>query len=550
MRNVLRLLSEKQNSVGSAAMVLISMVFTSRILGLVRDRLLASRFTPDALGVYLAAFRLPNLLFELLVMGALTSAFIPVFTKYVTQKNEGEASRMASSVINLSFLILLVIAIPIFIFATSISKFLAPGFNTAQIDQMAEFTRFMIVFQVFPLLIGNFFTGILQSYNLFLIPALAPVVYNVGIIIGIVLLTPFLALSAPVVGVGIGAFFFMIIQVPLLFKVKYRHFWQVNIHDAGVQEVGKLMGPRTFGLAISQIDSTIDLILSSLLGARMVTVFTFAQQLQQLPIGLFGVTVAQAALPTLSTFSVKEDTKLFKETVISSVNQILFFVLPISVLFIVLRIPVVRLVFGATRFDWGATVLTGVTLSMFSLSLSAQAIVQVLARGFYALYDSKTPVIIGILSIATNSILSIVFVQFMKLPVWSLGLSTSIASLFNMSALLFLLDRRIHKFPRAELLVPPLKMFVASVITGFALFFPLKLFDQLVFDTTRTFGLILLTGVSGTAGLLTYLFLTWVMGVGEVHSFIALISKIRKPRAILLEPAGEVVNGGVENKLS
>lgn len=549
MRNILKLLGEKQTSVGSAAIVLMSMVFTSRILGLVRDRLLASRFTPDALGVYFAAFRLPNLLFELLVMGALTSAFIPVFTKYITQKNEGEASRMASSVINLSFLLLLIVAVPIFIFATEISKFLAPGFSASQINQMAGFTRFMIIFQVFPLLIGNFFTGILQSYNLFLVPALAPVVYNVGIIICIVFLTPLLGLSAPVIGVGLGALFFMLIQVPLLWKVRYRHIWQADVHDSGVREVGKLMGPRTFGLAVSQIDSTVDLILSSLLGARMVTVFTFAQQLQQLPIGLFGVTVAQAALPSLSTFSVKEDAKLFKETIISSINQILFFVLPISILFIVLRIPVVRLVFGATRFDWQATVLTGMTLSMFSLSLFAQAIVQVLARGFYALYDSRTPVIIGVFSIATNSILSIAFVQFMKLPVWSLGLSTSIASLFNMTALMILLDRRVGRFPKADLLVPPVKMLVASVITGFALFFPLKLFDQLVFDTTRTFGLILLTGVSGTAGLLTYIFLTWVMGVGEVHSFIKLISKIRKPRAILLEPASEVVNGGVENKV-
>jgi len=157
MRNILKLLGEKQTSVGSAAIVLMSMVFTSRILGLVRDRLLASRFTPDALGVYFAAFRLPNLLFELLVMGALTSAFIPVFTKYITQKNEGEASRMASSVINLSFLLLLIVAVPIFIFATEISKFLAPGFSASQINQMAGFTRFMIIFQVFPLLIGNFF---------------------------------------------------------------------------------------------------------------------------------------------------------------------------------------------------------------------------------------------------------------------------------------------------------------------------------------------------------------------------------------------------------
>jgi hypothetical protein len=119
-----------------------------------------------------------------------------------------------------------------------------------------------------------------------------------------------------------------------------------------------------------------------------------------------------------------------------------------------------------------------------------------------------------------------------------------------MLALLVLLDRRVGGFPRADFLIPPLKMLTASVITGFMLYFPLKLFDQLVFDTTRTFGLILLTGVSGGVGLLTYLFLSWVMGIGEVHSFIRLIGKIRRPRAILLEPASEVVNGGVENEIS
>jgi putative peptidoglycan lipid II flippase len=150
--------------------------------------------------------------------------------------------------------------------------------------------------------------------------------------------------------VGIGAFLFMLIQVPLLYHVRYRHSWTFEAKDPGVKEVGKLMGPRTFGLAISQIDTTADLVLSTLLGARMVTVFNFAQHLQQLPIGLFGATVAQAALPTLAVFSAK-DTSRFKQTIISSINQIMFFVLPVSALFIVLRIPVVRLVFGAMRFD-------------------------------------------------------------------------------------------------------------------------------------------------------------------------------------------------------
>jgi len=281
----------------------------------------------------------------------------------------------------------------------------------------------------------------------------------------------------------------------------------------------------------------------------MVTIFNFAQHLQQLPVGLFGVTVAQASLPILSRQRAKEEKDAFKETIIRALHQILFFVLPASVLFIVLRIPVVRLVFGAARFDWEATVLTGMTLSAFSVSMFAQASSHVLARGFYALYDSKTPVVIGIGAIAANTVLSIVCILVFKLPVWSLGLSTSLASLLNAGLLFLYLDRRTGGFSRRDLFLPPVKMAVAAAITGIALYIPLKLLDQLVFDTTRVLGLILLTGVSGSIGLGTYLFLSWVMGVGEVQVFWRLLARVKRLR-ILFEPAGEVVNGGMQDKMS
>ncbi|MCX6791640.1 MAG: murein biosynthesis integral membrane protein MurJ [Candidatus Gottesmanbacteria bacterium] len=550
MKRFWGLFSKKQQTIGSAAVILISMVFTSRVLGLVRDRMLNARFAPDELGVYFAAFRLPNLIFELLVMGALTSAFIPVFTRYLTEHNEKEGFEIAATLINMSTVVLVLLAIPLLLFTNQLSHFLAPGFSPDQVARMAEYTRFMIMFQVLPLLIGNFFTGILQSYNMFLVPAIAPVVYNVGIIIGIITLTPMFGLMAPVYGVGIGAGLFMLIQLPLVILVGYRHRLAFDWQNKGVREVLRLIGPRTLGLAVSQIDSTVDLMLASLLGARMVTVFNFAQQLQQLPVGLFGVSVAQAALPTLSAASAKQDSGEFKKSVVSAIHQILFFVLPASALFIVLRIPVVRLVFGASRFDWEATVLTGMTLSMFAISIFAQSIVNVLARGFYALYDTKTPVKISVISILTNTLLSLIFIKIFGLPVWSLGLSTSIASILNAFILYIVLDKKIGGFSKMELFLPAIKMFIAAVVAGVAVYFPLKLFDQLVFDTTRTVGLLLLTGIAGGAGLLTYLLLAWLFDVNEVKSFIELIRRVRRPKAVLLEPVNEVINGGIQDKLS
>lgn len=550
MKQVIRIFSRKQTTIGSAAVVLMVMVFASRILGLFRDRLLAAYFTPEQLGIYFAAFRLPNLLFELLVMGALTTAFIPVFASYISQNKEEEAHAMAATLVNIGSILMLILAIPVLIWAEPISRMFAPGFSDEQIYLMAHFTRFMIVFQVLPLMAGNFFTGILQSYNLFLVPALAPVVYNIGIIIAVVMFAGTLGLYAPVVGVGIGAFLFMFIQLPLLAHVGYRHRMRFDPKTRGVKEVAQLMAPRTFGLAASQIDTTVDLMLATLLGAKMVTIFNFAQHLQQLPVGLFGATIAQAALPSLSVASSKADTKQFKSSIVSAIHQILFFVLPASALFIVLRIPVVRLVFGSSRFDWEATVLTGMTLSAFSISLFAQALTHVLVRAFYALYDSRTPVIISVATILLNSSLSIAFVLLWRFPVWSLGLSTSIASILNAFILLIVLDSKVGRFSKRELLIPPIKMVVAAVLTGIMLYIPLKLLDQLVFDTTRTFNLVLLTGFSGMLGMFTYFFLSWVFGVGEVQSFISLLKKVRRKGIITLEPASQVVDGGTQDQLT
>ena len=515
------------------------MVLVSGVLGLIRWRVLNAWFSPEDTGIFLAAFRIPNLLFDLLAAGALTSAFIPVFTRFLMENRQADAHKMASAVINLTILLLTIIAVPVLIFTSQISAVLAPGFSPDQIERMAFFTRIMIVFQVVPLLIGNFFTGILQSYNLFIIPAIAPIVYNLGMIMGIVAFAGTFGLLAPVIGVGIGAIFFLLIQVPLIVQTGYTHIFTLSRRIEGVAEVGKLMAPRLVGLAISQVDITVDLMLSTLLGSKMVTVFYFAQSLQQLPVRLFGTTVAQAALPTLSATWAQKNEDEFRKSLLKAIHMIVFFVLPVSVLFMVLRIPIVRLLYGAARFDWEATVLTGVTLSLFSLSLCAQAISNVLIRAFYALYNSKTPVIVSSISVGVNSILSLIFILELRLPIWSLGLSTSIASFINMGIMIILLRKSIGGFG-GSLFVPIAKMLFAAAITGVMLYIPLKLLDQLVFDTTRTFGLILLTGITGSIGLSTYIFISWVLGVGEVSSFFRLLRKVKQVRSILLEPADEV----------
>ncbi len=542
IKNTLSIFSRPQSGILSAASVIMMTVAASRILGLIRDRLLVSRFETADLGVYYAAFRLPNLIFELLVMGALSTAFIPIFTSYIETDRKKEAFEVASSVINIGLILFAIFTIPLLIFTPQICKFLAPGFNNDQIRLMVPFTQIMMLAQVIPLLIGNFFTGILQSFRNFIFPALAPVLYNIGIIIGIVLLTPSFGIYAPVYGVVLGSILFTLIQVPLVFAYGYRHTWRLNLNHPGVASIGKLMGPRTLGLAVSQIDTTVDLMLSTLLGASAVTVFNLAQHLQQIPIGLFGASLAQATLPTLSSAYAKKNMAEFKSIFLASFHQILFLVVPLSAMLVVLRIPTVRLVFGAKHFDWDSTVLTGKTLAYFSLSLFAQALIHILARTFYALHDSKTPVVIGGISVVINTVLSILFIQFFHLPIWSLGLSTSIASIINALFLLIFLDGKVGGFNKKDLFIPIVKIFLAGLVSGFALYIPIKLLDKLVFDTTRTFSLLILTSISATIGLGVYFIFAWFLEIPEFSILYKILKRAEKLKGIFIETSQEVVN--------
>lgn len=542
------LFHKQQTTIFSAAVVIMATVAASRFLGPIRDRMLAARFTADDLGIYFAAFRIPNLIFELLVMGALSTAFIPVISGLISKNKNEEAFKVASSVINIGTLVFLVFSSFLFIFSKEVARFIAPGFNESEISTLSIFTRVMLFGQVGPLLIGNFLTGILQSYKLFIVPALAPVVYNIGIIAAIFFLTPTLGLYAPVWGVVIGALLFLIIQIPLVYSVGYRYSLAADYKNKDVRTVGKLMLPRTFGLAISQIDTTVDLILSTLLGARNVTIFNFAQHLQLVPVGLFGIPIATAALPSLSANFVNNSKEEFKKLVTQAFHQILFFVLPASVILIVLRIPIVRLVFGADRFDWPATVLTGQTLAVFSLSLFAQSIIHLLARAFFALHDSKTPVVIGIFAITINTILSIFFITSLHLPVWGLALSASISSIFNALLLLIILYKNIGGINLRSFLIPVIKMGIATLITGVSLYIPMKLLDQLIFDTTRTINLIMLTAIVSIIGLFVYIFISWVLALEEVALFLVFAKKVIKIKELFIETPREMIDTGDINQ--
>lgn len=306
--------------------------------------------------------------------------------------------------------------------------------------------------------------------------------------------------------------------------------------------VFKLMWPRAVSVGSFQLGTIFIVSLISFLPAsgRNYVIFDYAQTLAFAPIILFGQTIAQAAFPVLS----RERNKIadFKTTFVASFNQMLYLILPISALFFVLRIPVVRLVFGAGAFDWQATVLTGRTLAFFAVAIGAQGLIYLVSRGFYALHDTKTPLIVGVVSTIIMILLGYMFVIHYKFGIESVALANSLGAIINVLIMLALLDRKVGGFDKKDWIISISKILVATFFTVFALYIPIKLLDRLVFDTTRTINLMFLTGISSFAGLILYLFLTWFLNVKEALAFILLFKKLGNWREILGE-SGEVIDG-------
>jgi len=530
VKNIWLLLYSRQTSILSGAVIIATTLMFSKVLGLIRDRLLAHVFSPDKIDIFWAAFRLPDLIFQIVILGALSVAFIPVFTEYFETSGKEEAFEMARSVLNVFLGIFILATILIYFLAQPIiSNFIAPGFTLDKQLQVISLTRVILFGQVI-LVLGSFFIGILQSFQRFVIPSLSPVFYNLGIIIGIVFLSKSFGIMGAAYGVVLGALLHALVQLPILWSLGFRFKFPLKFFHPGVREIIKLMSVRTLGLAAEQINETVGVALASLASIGSVTYLTFAQHLQVVPIGLFGATLAQAALPVLSSEKARGKIEEFKITILTTLHQILFLTLPATAILIVIRIPVVRLVFGASQFNWKATVLTGATLAFLAIGLAAQAISLLLVRGFYALKDTKTPVVVSLIVVFLNIILSLYFMLFLKFDVWSIGLANSVSALLSGILLFWFLHFKVGKFDLKKVLIPLFKMLMATIIMGVALYIPIKLLDQVIFDTTKTINLLALTGLSSIFALSIYGAVVWFLKVRELDTYVELFKRIGKLR--------------------
>jgi len=540
---VKRLLNHSSKTVFSAAVILAVTALASRILGLFRDRLLAGKFgAGDVLDAYFAAFRLPDLIYSILVMGAISSAFIPIFAHY-WQKEKKEAWHLTSGILNLVSLILIFLAIIFIFFAPWLVSLIAPGFSGEKREMTVLLTRIMFLSPIF-LGVSSILSGVLQYFNRFFVSSLAPIMYNVGIIFGIVFLVPMMGVIGLAWGVVLGAFLHFLIKLP---SAIYSGFhWQkiFSFYHEGIKKIVKLTIPRTVGLAGTQINFWIITAIASTLASGSIAIFNLSNNLQYVPIGIIGISFATASFPKLAKSFAEKDRENFAHSFYSTFNQILFWVLPISVGFFLLRAQIVRVVLGTGQFGWVDTRLTAAALGIFAFSIFAQSLIPLISRAFYSFHDTKTPVLISLASIALNIAFSFFFVWLLKqvnlfssfvsntlklsglndVSVLGLAIAFSLSSLLNFFILVRCFSKKVDFWQQKNILDGLVKSILSCAIMAVVIYALLNV--SALFLNTHTFlGIFLQAVIAGIIGVAVYFLSSLILKSEEAQTLVKKIFK-------------------------
>lgn len=442
----------------AAGTVMVALVL-SNLIGLLRQILVADAFgTGGDIDAFNAANRVSETLFYLVAGGALASAFIPTFTSLLTREDRKGAWHLASSIFNLILVIITVAALLAAYFAPQIVRYvLAPGFaDNPQVEALTiSLLRLMLPSAVI-FSISGLVMGILNSYQRFFIPALAPSMYQVGLIIGVLILAPQFGIFGLAWGVIIGASLHLLLQIPLLLRLGGRYFPTLGLSSPDVYEVARLMAPRLLGVAVVQLNFWINTRIASQQVEGSVTALVLAFSLMLMPQAAIAQSIAIAALPTFSAQIAKGKMDKMRASLAGSLRGVLLLAIPATMGIILLRRPLISLLYQRGAFTAFSTELVAWALLWYAVGLVGHSVVEITSRAFYALHDTKTPVFVGIVAMGLNVVFSYLFsAMFARLglmPHGGLALANSLATGLEMVALLVLMRRRLSGLNGREVL--------------------------------------------------------------------------------------------------
>jgi len=441
----------------------------SRILGFVRDVLIASRFGTGIFAeAFFVAFRLPNMLRDMVGEGATDAAIVPILTEYKHTRTKEEYWEVARVILNLMLSVLIVLSVLGVVFAPVLVRVIAPGFLKSP-DKFAM--TVLITRMVFPyiLFLGMvaYSKGVLNSFNYFTTPALAPVVLNATMIISLLILCPVIGIKGIVVGVVLGGLFELLMQIPPLRKKGFTLDRSFKLKHPIAKRIGKLLLPRAIGTAVYQLSVLVDTVLASLawiVGPGGVAALYYSNRLVQLPLAVFGISLATAALPKMTKEVASKNIDELKKTISFSLRTVFTIMIPAAVGLMILSQPIVRILFQRGEFTGYSTSITVNALFFYSFGLFAYAGIKILVSAYYAMGDTKTPVKTAAISLLINVVLNLILMW--PLKIGGLALATSIAAITNFVILYVLLTKRIGDFKTSKILMSFLKICFSTLIMG------------------------------------------------------------------------------------
>lgn len=527
-------------------------IFLSRVLGFVRDGLLAARFgASEELDIYFSAFRIPDFIYGILITGGVIAVFLPIFSE-VFAKDKEKAFLFTNNVLNSFLFLLIILALILFIFTPYLIKFITPGFSIEAQKKTILLTRILFLS---PILFGAsaIFSGILQYFHFFLSYSLAPILYNLGIIFAILFLVPKFGLIGLVEGVIFGAFLHLLIQIPSAFKAGFSYKFYFDFKDRYMRKVFYLMIPRTIGSAAFHINLIIITAIASTLSLGSITIFNLSNNLQYFPIGVVGLAFAIASFPTFSKNWAENQKKEFLQSIENTVRKILFLILPISSLFFLMRAQIVKIlvlvgerILNMGNFGIKDIRMTAASLGIFAFGIFAQSLIPLLCRVFFSLKDTKTPVLISLISIVLNVALAFSFIYILNfqnfftlnfanfldlegikdIRVLSLPLALSLSAVFQLILFWIFLEKKLKRIYLFE------KEFLEKINKDFFSFL-VKIFISNMFFTLFSYFLLFITGkmlnpisltslifqlsIVGAISLLFLFFFSNILKIKETH---------------------------------
>lgn len=521
--------------VARAALVVMVLFVASRALGLVREVAISRQFgtSPDA-AAYHAAFRIPDLLFNVMAGGALASAFIPTFTAFLIRDDRPGASRLASAIANIILLALTALAgLAALMAPWLVANVVAPGggFTAEMRELTANLMRIMLVSTVIFSLSG-LVMGVLNALEHFVAPAFAPLLYNLGIIGGALVLAPWLGVYGLALGVVVGALAHLLIQVPILLRHGLRYSAILGLRDPtlapSVRQVGRLMAPRVLGVATVQLSLLANTILASYLYVQAIPALYYAFITMLLPQGIFALSVATVIFPAFAGQAARGEVAAMRHTLSRTLRVVLFLTVPATVGLIVLRVPLIEILFQRGAFDATSTAAAAWALLFYSLGLVGHSLLEIISRAFYALHDTLTPVLVGAGAIALSVVMALLLMprfgspgDIAHGPHGALALANSTATTLEMLLLLWLLRRRLQGVEGREMLVAGARVGLAALVMGAGLVGLLRL------SPLQQAPVWIVTPLAIVVGGALYLLAAWLLRSEEVREVPKLLLRRR-----------------------